>query len=450
MDNNSLDHEKESIDQRIANERQLSGEFNGYVAVSPANQRGVGGFSATLFRSSLLLPIAVIIIVILMGSAAFAAFSHSGDGEEIATDTSQANGGSSGTSSVAGDDNQAPDADDSSDELTGDDANLSDDGYTNDLEEDDTSSDTSEEENSQDPDAAPSSVESNPWGVTTKPPVITSPTTPTPVTPPAVSSGATVSKLIVFIFENHSYKQAVAGMPYAYGEGQKYAYASNFKSISSKASLINYIAIAGGSRYGVTSNTAARNLKGTTVFGQAVAKGKSAMVYAEGMSSNCATSNGGKRYVVKHNPWPYFTNERSMCQKYNVPITGLSTAITSGNLPKISLVVPDNCNNGHDCKDLRKSADPWFKGWMEKIYAGPDWKSGKLAVVMTYDEDDNNSGDHILTTVMHPSLKKKVVTQPLTLYSLSRMYSEMSGSTPLLEANKAPSMSSAFGLRLQP
>jgi hypothetical protein len=446
MDDNSLKQEKESVDQRIASERQLSSDFSGYVAVPSANQ---DGFFTALFRNRFFLPIVVVAVIVLMGTAVFAVVSHSNEGEEIPNETSQTDQNSTDGSSVASDESQTPDADDSDDAVTGDDANLSDDGYTNDLEKDEGDVDSSEPENNQDPDATPVAPVSNPWGVTPKPPTVTQPTTP-PAVPPVASSGATVSKLLVFIFENHSYKQAVAGMPYTYGEGQKYGYASNFKSISSKASLINYIAIGGGSRYGVTSNTAARNLNGTTVFGQAIAKGKTALVYSEGIPSNCASKNGGKRYAVKHNPWPYFVNERSMCQKYNVPITNLQTAISAGNLPKISLAVPDMCNSGHDCKDLRKSSDVWLKGWMEKIYAGPDWKSGKLAVVMTFDEDDNVSGDHILTTVMHPSLKNKVVTQPLTLYSLSRMYSEMSGSAPLLEASKAPSMSSAFGLRLQP
>jgi acid phosphatase len=86
---------------------------------------------------------------------------------------------------------------------------------------------------------------------------------------------------------------------------------------------------------------------------------------------------------------------------------------------------------------------------MTKIFDGPDWRSGHLAVVLTADEDNTWAGNNVLTVVIHPSQKANVVTTPLTHYSLTRFYEEVAGVPYLFEAASAPSMATAFGLPLR-
>ena len=57
--------------------------------------------------------------------------------------------------------------------------------------------------------------------------------------------------------------------------------------------------------------------------------------------------------------------------------------------------------------------------------AGPDWRAGHLAIVVTADEDDHHQDNLVLTAVAHPSLHGAVVTTPLSHYSLARLYSEV-------------------------
>jgi len=111
------------------------------------------------------------------------------------------------------------------------------------------------------------------------------------------------------------------------------------------------------------------------------------------------------------------------------------------------MVVPNLCNDAHDCP--LSTADTWFKGWMTRIFEGPDWKSGRLAVVLTADEDDKSADNNVLTVVIHPSQKSKVVSSPLTHYSLTRLLEEVAGTAHLLNAASAPSMTTAFGLPLK-
>ena len=129
------------------------------------------------------------------------------------------------------------------------------------------------------------------------------------------------------------------------------------------------------------------------------------------------------------------------------PPPGSARAIRSGHLPNVGMVIPDLCNDAHDC-DLA-DADAWFRGVMRKVFAGPDWKSGRLAVVLTADEDEHdNQGNTVLTMVLHGSQQARVVDTPLTHYSLSGLLSAVTGTRPLGEAQTAPSMAAAFDLPL--
>ena len=259
------------------------------------------------------------------------------------------------------------------------------------------------------------------------------------------TSPVTVTKVLVFVEENHSLSQMKSGMPYAFGLAKKFGYATKYTAIT-HPSLPNYIAIARGQTYGIKDNKSpsSHQVRGKSVFGQAIAAHKTAATYADGMPSNCATSNGGSSYVVKHNPWAYFIDERTLCKKYDRPISSLGPAITNGTLPNVGMVIPNLKNDAHD--GSLGTADKWFKSWMTKIFAGEDWKSGRLAVVLTADEDDRNSGNAVLTLVIHPSQKGHVVSAPLTHYSLTRLFEEVTSTSFLNKAATAPSMAKAFGL----
>ena len=254
--------------------------------------------------------------------------------------------------------------------------------------------------------------------------------------------------VVLVIDENSSYSAVLGNMPWLVSKGNAYGYATHWTA-ATHPSLPNYLALAGGSTYGVTDDNApsSHKISGQSIFGQALAAGKKAKVYADGMPSNCALTNGGTRYAVKHNPWAYYssTTERNACKTYDVPVTKLQTDITNGTLPNAGMVIPNLCNDAHDCS--LGTADSWFKAKMTAIMAGPDWKAGRLAVVLTADEDDRNSGNRVLTVVIHPSQHNHVVSTSLTHYSLTRLYSQVLGRTTYLRsAASAPNMASAFGL----
>ena len=258
-----------------------------------------------------------------------------------------------------------------------------------------------------------------------------------------------VTKVLVVIEENHSLLQMQSGMPYAYSLAQRFGYATNYHAIT-HPSLPNYLAIVSGQTHGVTDDEppSAHRVTGRTVFGQAVANGRTAAVYADGMRTACSTtSSGSPPYAVGHNPWPYFVGERRACHAHDLPVGRLWSAIRSGRLPNAALVVPDKCHDAHDCG--LSTADAWFQQLMSRVFAGRDWRSGHLAVVLTADEDDGSPGNRVLTVVIHPSQRHHVVTTPLNHYSLTKLYEQVTHSTYLGHAGAAPSLARAFRLPLR-
>lgn len=255
-----------------------------------------------------------------------------------------------------------------------------------------------------------------------------------------------VTKLLVVVVENHSLDQMKAGMPYTFGLAQKYGYATDYHAIT-HPSLPNYIAIAGGQTYGIRDDRlpAYHRLSGRSVFGQALRNGKTAATYAESMPVRCGRYNSGN-YAPKHNPWTYFANERTGCKAHDRGMAAFADAAGSGRLPRVGMVVPNLCHDAHNCS--LATADAWFKSLMSKVQAGPDWKAGRLAVVLTADEDDHTQGNKVLTVVVHPSQDHHIVTTRLTHYSLTRLYDEVAGLPYLHNAATAPSMATAFGLPL--
>ncbi|HET8559392.1 MAG TPA: alkaline phosphatase family protein [Marmoricola sp.] len=274
--------------------------------------------------------------------------------------------------------------------------------------------------------------------------------TPTSTTSPATSATATsskkVTKLLVFVVENHSYGQMKANMPFTWRLAKRFAHATDYHGIR-HPSLPNYLAIAGGSTFGVSDDDdpSAHKISGRSVFGQALANGRTAKVYADGMPANCSLTSGGNNYAVKHNPWAYFVDERGSCNTYDVPVGALGTDVADGRLPNAGMVVPNLQHDAHD--GTLAAADAWLKKKVNMVRKGTDWTSGRLAIVITADEDDDHHGNRVLTIVASRSTPHgRVVKKRLNHYSLTRLYDDVLGVGRLRHAKTAASMTKAFGV----
>lgn len=64
---------------------------------------------------------------------------------------------------------------------------------------------------------------------------------------------APVTKVLVFMEENHSLNEMASMMPYTFSLAKQYGYATNYHAIT-HPSLPNYLAIAGGSTFGISDD----------------------------------------------------------------------------------------------------------------------------------------------------------------------------------------------------
>ena len=291
------------------------------------------------------------------------------------------------------------------------------------------------------PTATPSSPSAQPSSPSTpSPSSASSPSSPTG--PPSTG----VSKLLVFVVENHSLDEMRSQMPWTYALAHRFGYATAYRAMT-HPSLPNYLAIAGGSTFGLQDDhdPSAHPLSGPSVFGE----GALAPTHRPGVRRRHAvTLLHDLDRPVRRPPQPVdLLRRRAHVLPDSTPRSTASRGdVAAGDLPDAGMVVPDICHDAHDCS--LATADAWLRQEVGLAMSGPDYLAGRLAVVVTADEDDGSQSNTVLTVVAHPSLHGVVVSSPLSQLSLSRLYTEVLGVPPLREAASAPSMAAAFHLPL--
>jgi acid phosphatase len=257
----------------------------------------------------------------------------------------------------------------------------------------------------------------------------------------------TPTKVLTIIEENHSYAEARAGMPYLNKLARRYSYGKNYHAVS-HPSLPNYVALAGGDTFGISTDTEAipspKIGHHHSVFGRALAAGRTAKVYAQSMSGRCSGALG-RGYAPKHNPWVYFGAERKACRRYDVPATTFLADARANALPNVGMLVPNLGNDAHD--GTLATADRWLKARLPTVLASSSFRSGRLTVIVTFDEDEGlTASNQVLTVVLNAALARqhRVVTTRLNHYSITGYYDHVLG-VPRQRKAKA-GFAKAFGL----
>ncbi len=259
------------------------------------------------------------------------------------------------------------------------------------------------------------------------------------------SAAAPPSKVLLVVEENAGEDTALARMPFLASLAQHDARAAGYRA-ASHPSLPNYLALAGGSTFGVQDDGAPdlHPLSGPSVFDQAVARGRTARTYAEGMPAPCDPRSSG-RYAARHNPWVYFADDtsRRACRLDDVPAGSTAAGrlhddVLRGSLPEVGMLVPDLCHDGHDCP--LSVADSWLRDWFRVVQKGPDRQSGRLAVVVTFDEAERRGDDVVLCVVATLSSRGGTAVSGLDHLSWTRWADELTGAPPLRHASGAVSL----------
>lgn len=277
-------------------------------------------------------------------------------------------------------------------------------------------------------------------------------TTPPPAESPCgwrSEPPATYEHVIWIWMENHTYDQVIGNdaAPYTSTLAGRCGTATDYRSVGSP-SLPNYIGATSGGTQGITDDASPHRheLDTDNLFRQVRATGRRAATYAEAMPAPCALDASG-RYAVKHNPAAYYTgaDDRDACRHDDIPMGtpasgALAADIAHDRLPAFAVLVPDLCNDTHDCGV--RAGDAWLQTWLDRILASGAYADGHTAVFVVWDEPTP-----MPNVVVSPSTPAgTTLGDPVDHYALLRTTEEMLALPLLGAANDASSLRAAFRL----
>jgi len=193
----------------------------------------------------------------------------------------------------------------------------------------------------------------------------------------------------------------------------------------------NYLALFSGSTQGITDDTCPHTFGTDNLGHQLIAAGYTFAGYSETMPSigytGCGYGTSG--YVRRHNPWVDFSN---LSPSTNLPYTSFPTDFTQ--LPTLSFVIPNLCNDMHDCSV--SIGDSWLSSHINNYV---NWaKTHNSLLILTWDEDDDTTtGNRILTLFAGANIKPGAYAESINHYSVLRTLEDMYGLAALGNASAA-------------
>ena len=265
------------------------------------------------------------------------------------------------------------------------------------------------------------------------------------------TSGGTIPRaghVFIVTEENNDYASVIgsSSMPYLNSLAQQYGLATQYYA-NTHPSIGNYFMLGTGQI--ITNNDSYSTIVTVdNVVRRLLAAGKTWKSYAEDIPNACYLGGDTGNYARKHNIFALLSDVvNDSSQRRNlVPFTRFATDLANGTLPDYSNIVPNLCNDAHDCS--LATADAWLQTNIAPLLASATFQQDGLLII-TFDEsagDNTHGGGRVAWLVVSP--KAKLGYQSTTLYqhqSTLRLSLEALGITLFPGAAvAAPTMSEFF------
>ncbi len=180
---------------------------------------------------------------------------------------------------------------------------------------------------------------------------------------------------------------------------KRYAALTEYRAVA-HPSLPNYLALVSGSTQGITDDCTDCVVAGRSLADTLEAAGRTWKTYAEGLPQAGFTGPYAGRYAKKHNPFVYFRSVFSAPKRLSriVPLVRFQKDLAAGKLPDYSLVVPDLCNDMHDCSVA--TGDRWLAQFVAPLLGSAQLRGGALFVVFDESDDSNVDGGGIVPAIV--------------------------------------------------
>jgi uncharacterized protein YjdB len=236
------------------------------------------------------------------------------------------------------------------------------------------------------------------------------------ITVTASTGGSQFGHVFIVTEENTDYVDVIgsSSMPYLNGLAQQYGLATQYYA-NTHPSIGNYFELATGQI--LTNNDGSSTIENVpNIVRSLVGAGKTWKSYAESIPNACYLGGDTGNYARKHNIFPLLSDVANdpvqACN--NVPFTQFATDLANGRLPAFSNIVPNLCNDAHDCS--LSTADTWLRNNIDPLINSATFQQDGLLIIV-FDEaggDNTNGGGRVVWVAVSPKSKRGY--QSTTLY----------------------------------
>jgi acid phosphatase len=216
---------------------------------------------------------------------------------------------------------------------------------------------------------------------------------------------------IVVVLENRAFGQVIGSPDAPYLNQLAHQGASFTQSYAiTHPSQPNYLALFSGSIHGVYSDSCPYTFNAPNLASGLLAAGKTFVGYAEGLPAVGSQQCIDGEYERRHVPWADFSNVPSSLSQ---PFSSFPAG-DYGALPTVSWVIPNLCNDMHDCSV--KTGDSWLQA---NLSGYVNWAmTHNSLLIVTFDEDDDTQVNKIPTIFVGQQVKPGNYSEHITHYSV--------------------------------
>jgi acid phosphatase len=247
--------------------------------------------------------------------------------------------------------------------------------------------------------------------------------------------------VLVVVFENEERSDIVGSSdaPTFAALAQRYAALTHYDAVA-HPSLPNYLALVSGSTHGITDDCTDCVVHGRSLADTLAAAHRTWRTYAEDLPRAGFTGAFAGEYAKKHDPFVYFSDvlARPSWLARVVPFTQLARDVRARALPSFALVVPNLCNDMHDCSVA--TGDAWLKADVVPLLSSPALADSVVFVVFDEGNSDLGGGGNVEALALGPLVRPGATfAHPTSHYGLLRTIEQAWG-LPLLgnSARAAP------------